>query len=117
MKITKSLFAVTLCATLGWSSIAAAEPPRLTDLRESVRELAARTKTIRARAERATPQLRQESERIAQTVDVQRSAVTTRLDVLDLLGSADERSIADMEDRVRDAERLITVVESWYRPR
>lgn len=120
MIIRRTLFAITLCATLGASSSASAEPPRLAGLRESVHELGVRTKTIRARAVRATPQLRQECERIAQTVDVQRSAVDTRLDVFDLLGSTsgiDEGAFVDMEQKLRDAERLITVVESWYRPR
>jgi len=119
MVIRRTLSAITLCATLGWSSMAFAEPPRLTGLRESVHELGVRTRTIRARAVRATPQLRQECERIAQTVDVQRSAVDTRLDVLDLLGTSDvdEGAFVDMEQKLRDAERLITVVESWYRPR
>ena len=120
MIIRRTLSAITVCATLGWSSIASAEPPRLTGLRESVHELGVRTKTIRARAAGATPQLRQECERIAMTVDVQRSAVDTRLDVLDLLGSisgVDEGAFVDMERKLRDAERLISVVESWYRPR
>lgn len=120
MCIRKVLFITTLGVMLGLTNVASAESPRLTAVREGLRELDARAKAIRARAAQSTPLVRQESERIVGAVDGQRVFLATRLDLFDMVGrsdSVDEGTVREIEAKYTSTERLLAVVESWFRPR
>jgi hypothetical protein len=120
MRITKFLFIATLGATLGLTSAASAETPRLTAVREGLRELEARAKAIRAQAAQSNPAVREESERIVSSVDAQRVFLATRLDLFDMVGrsdSVDEGTVREIEAKYSSTARLLAVVEGWFRPR
>ena len=119
MRIKPVLFIATLGVMLGLTNVASAEPPRLTAVREGLRELDARAKAIRDRAAQSTPTVREESERIVNAVDAQRVFLATRLDLFDLVGrtDVDEDTAREIEARYSSAARLLAVVEGWFRPR
>lgn len=120
MRITKWLVTATLGATLGLTNVASAEPPRLTAVREGLRELDSRAKAIRARAAQSTPTVREESERIVSAVDAQRLFLATRLDLFDMVGrtdSVDEGTVREIEAKYSSTAKLLAVVEGWFRPR
>ena len=120
MRITRFLFIATLGVMLGLTNVASAEPPRLTVVREGLRELDARAKAIRARAAQSTPAVREESERIVSAVEAQRIFLATRLDLFDMVGrshSVDEGTVREIETKYSSTARLLAVVEGWFRPR
>lgn len=117
--LAKSFAVAAFALVLGLSSQARAEPPRLASLRGQLEELDQRAKSVRTRAERAHPTLRQESERIVGVVDGQRTFLSTKLDIFQLRGSeaVSDATLKEMESRYVAAERLLGVVEGWYTAR
>ena len=119
MRTKHVLFIATLGAMLGLTNVASAEPPRLTAVREGLRELEARAKAVRDRAAQSPSVVREESERIVSAVDAQRVFLDTRLDLFDLVGrtDVDEDTAREIEAKYASAARLLAVVEGWFRPR
>lgn len=118
MRTSKFLAAAALSLTLGLTSSARAETPQLTTLRDAVQDLDVRSKAVRAQAERAGADVRRESERIIQVVDAQRLFLATRINLLQMLGladSVDDGTLQEMTTKCSAANRLLSVVERWYR--
>lgn len=117
--MAKLLAIATFTAMLAVTTLASAEDPRFVVLREEVHDLDGRSKEIRRRAARSSgPDIRRESERIASIVERRCVSVSTRLDVLELLGDSegDERGpmLDEMEATLESADRLLTMAEGWY---
>jgi hypothetical protein len=120
MRMTKYLALAVFTTTLALTPLAQAETPQVTALRESIHDLASRTSAVRSQAERASPELRRESERIVAVVEAQRLFLGTRLDLLTILGrtdSVDDAIVREMTTSCTSAGRLLAVVERWFRPR
>lgn len=118
--LRKSVALTALVMTLGLSSIAQAETPLLAALREDVQSLDVRAKALRTLAERASPEVRRESERIVTVVDAQRRFLATRIDLLQLLGladGADDETLLEIRTKCDAAKRLLSIVEGWFRSR
>lgn len=81
-------------------------------IRDAIRDLDARARSLRERAERTNAQVRRESERILQIVEAKRTALARRLEQ-----PIDEEVLSEMGLTYRAANRLLVVVESWYRGR
>lgn len=114
-----ALLAAAFVVTMLHASSSHAEPPRLTELRAQVRDLDARTSSVRQIAARARPQLRRESERIVAIVDDKRMSLLARLELCQLLGDAEggDDALREVDATYREADKLISLVERWYRPR
>ena len=117
MHTTRFLPMLYLVAALSLTSTARAQDTRLAAMREATRELAARATSVRARAERADPRVRRESERILGIVEEKGASIAVRLDLIELLGRDDpieESTIHEIESAYRSAHTLLRTVEAWY---
>ncbi|WP_394833101.1 hypothetical protein LVJ94_42035 [Pendulispora rubella] len=91
---------------------------RMAVLREGVRDLDARMKTVRARVEKTNPRQRGDSPRILAMVEQQHAALAQRLAILQASESgADETVCREMETAYEGADKLLARVERWYQPR
>jgi hypothetical protein len=117
MRTANLLAIAAFAAAVGSTSIARAENPEITALRQGVEDLDARASAIRRRAERSPPLLRRESERIVAVVDNRRMSLTARIAILELLGrtgDADAPPLVEMKATLEAADRLLSIVERWY---
>jgi hypothetical protein len=122
MRTARLLASIAFIAVLGHAPIASAETLQLGALREAVRELDVRAKSVRERAESAEPRLRSESKRIVDRVDERRVFIATRLELVELVasdrsGAHHQRALAEIEAAYHSASKLLAIVEGWYRPR
>ena len=113
-----ALLVAAFAVTMLHASTSSAEPARLTELRTQIHDLDARTSSVRRSAARATPQLRRESERIVAIVDDKRISLLARLELCQLLGDAvsDEDALRELDSTYHEADKLLSLVERWYRP-
>jgi hypothetical protein len=81
-------------------------------IRDAIRDLDARARSLRERAQRANARVRDESERVLQIVEAKREALAARLEQ-----PMDDEVLHEMGLTYRAANRLLVVVESWYRGR
>jgi len=114
---TSSLLAAAFVLVL--ASTARAEGAPIVPLRDGLRDLDTRARVVRSRAERAAPPLRAESERIVGVVDAERTFLETKLELYAMQGrtAVDEATAREIEGRRAAAERLLALVEGWYRAR
>lgn len=104
-------------AAFAGATTAYAQDSRLALVREEVHDLGVRTASVRARAERADPRVRRESERIILAVEERRVALDVRLDLIDLTDrNAGEQEVQEIESAYRAAAALLVIVEGWYAP-
>ena len=118
MRTKRLLALIVFTLALCHPHVASAETPQLGALREAVRELDLRAKSVRVRAETAHPRRRSSSKRIVDMVDERRAFITTRLELIQLVGDrADAKPLVEIEAACNSASKLLAIVEGWYRLR
>jgi len=120
MRTTNIIAAIAITAGLvAIPQLAKAEAPRISVVREGIKDLDARTKVVKDHAARSSPRLKQECTRIVDEIEKKQKFVSTRLDVYALLGKdpVDEASLRAVEAPYQEADRLLSTVEGWYQTR
>ena len=120
MRTKMFLSMLAFSIVLAMSSTAAAETPDVAMIRERNASIYARLRAVRVQADRASPEVKKESERIVAAVEGQQAVLAARLELLELLGRTDavgERAMHEMTSALRTADRTLSVVESWFRAR
>lgn len=116
MRTSRFIAAIAVAAVLAASSAARAETTTLDAMRESAHAVESRENVIHARAERASPEIRREAERVLTSVAKHRRALSVRLDLLEMLGRAaaiDHAALQEMNATVDTSHRLLDLVEKW----